>query len=166
MNTGKNNGRFTPIQLNPIGQVCRHGEKTILEIAEPYRPALKQLGHFSHIIVLWWANHHDNEEDRNIMQVRPPYAQDKLTGIFATRAEYRPNPIGLTTCKIKAVDEVNGIVEIYNIDALDDTPIVDIKGYFPICDRVEEVRIPEWLDGWGEWMPDEGLGFYEEVEQD
>ena len=164
MNIENSNGRFSPIQLKPIGQVCRLGDKTVLEVAEPYRPALRQLDQFSHIIVLWWATKSDNDEYRNIMQVRPPYAEDKLTGIFATRAEYRPNPIGMSTCKVKAVDEANGIVEIYNIDAFDETPIVDIKGYFPVCDRVETVHIPAWLDGWGEWMPDEGLGFYEEAE--
>jgi tRNA (Thr-GGU) A37 N-methylase len=44
------------------------------------------------------------------------------------------------------------------MDAFDGTPVLDLKGYFPVCDRVKDVRIPEWTEGWGEWMPDEGLG--------
>jgi tRNA (Thr-GGU) A37 N-methylase len=81
-----------------------------------------------------------------------------LTGIFATRAPHRPNPITLTTCKILSVDETNGVVQVAEIDALDGSPVIDLKAYFPVCDRVQDVRIPDWLAGWPEWMPAEGLG--------
>ncbi len=107
----------------------------------------------------------DTEEFRGMLQCKPPYAEEHLTGVFATRAEYRPNPVALTTCKILAVDEQEGILTIANIDAYDGTPVVDLKAYFPVCDRVQDVRIPAWLAGWPDWMPDEGLGFYEEVEE-
>ncbi len=49
-------------------------------------------------------------------------------------------------------------MRIADIDAYDGTPLVDLKAYFPVCDRVQEARIPEWLAGWPEWMPEEGLG--------
>ena len=55
-------------------------------------------------------------------------------------------------------DEASGLVKVVNIDALDGTPIIDIKGYFPVSDRVREASIPEWLVGWPEWFPEEGLG--------
>jgi tRNA (Thr-GGU) A37 N-methylase len=109
-------------------------------------------------MVFWWADKHDNEQSRNILQTEPPYAQGKITGVFATRAEYRPNPIAMTTCKILAVDQDKGIVEVAEIDAFDGTPLVDLKGYFPVCDRVKHASIPEWLSDWPEWMPEEGLG--------
>ncbi len=64
----------------------------------------------------------------------------------------------MTTCKLIAMDEQNGFIEVAEIDAFDETPIVDLKAYFPVCDRVKEARIPEWLSDWPEWMPDEGLG--------
>jgi tRNA-Thr(GGU) m(6)t(6)A37 methyltransferase TsaA len=129
-----------------------------LEILEAFRPALRQLNHFSHVTVFWWADRHDNERSRRIMQTEPPYASGKLTGVFATRAEYRPNPIAMTTCKVLNVDEENGTVRIANIDAYDGTPVVDLKAYFPVCDRVKEATIPEWLSDWPEWMPEEGIG--------
>jgi tRNA-Thr(GGU) m(6)t(6)A37 methyltransferase TsaA len=145
-------------QMLPIGYV-RRTEKTIaLEILEPYRPALKRLDHFSHVIVFWWADKHDNNKSRGALQCRPPYAKDKVTGVFATRAEYRPNPIAMTTCKILGVDEKNGIIRVADIDAFDNTPIVDLKAYYPVCDRVKDARIPEWLSDWPEWMPDTGIG--------
>jgi len=128
------------------------------EILEPYIPALKQLEHFSHAICFWWADQHDNDESRSILQTRPPYAQEKVTGVFATRAEYRPNPIGMTTCRIVDANHEKGVVHVADIDAYDGTPIVDLKAYFPVCDRVKDARIPEWLASWPEWMPEEGLG--------
>lgn len=145
-------------RLQPIGYVRRTEESVNLEILEPFRPAMKQLEHFSHVMVFWWADKHDNQKSRAIMQTEPPYAAGKMTGIFATRAEYRPNPIGMTTCKLSAVDEEGGIIKVVNIDAFDSTPIVDLKAYFPVCDRVKDAWIPEWLSDWPEWMPEEGFG--------
>ena len=144
--------------IHPIGTIRRSGDSVSLEILEPFRPALKQLEHFSHVMVFWWADKHDNEKSRSIMQTEPPYAEGKVTGVFATRAEYRPNPIAVTTCKLLAVDGGSGIVQVADIDAYDGTPIVDLKAYFPVCDRVREARIPEWLADWPDWMPEEGLG--------
>jgi tRNA-Thr(GGU) m(6)t(6)A37 methyltransferase TsaA len=145
-------------QMVPIGTVHRSDEHIKLEILPPFRPALKQLGHFSHVMVFWWADKHDNEQSRGIMQTEPPYAAGRVTGVFATRAEYRPNPIGMTTCKLLSVDEENGVLQVADIDAYDGTPVVDLKAYFPVCDRVREATIPEWLSDWPEWMPEEGLG--------
>lgn len=145
-------------RLNPIGSVRRTTNGVCLEISELFRPALKQLDYFSHVIVLWWAHKHDNEKSRSALQCEPPYAKGKVTGVFATRAEYRPNPIAMTTCKILKVDEKNGIVGVADIDAFDGTPIVDLKAYFPVSDRVKKARIPEWLSDWPEWMPEEGIG--------
>jgi tRNA-Thr(GGU) m(6)t(6)A37 methyltransferase TsaA len=145
-------------RIYPIGYVRRPENDIYLEILEAFRPALRQLNHFSHIMVFWWADRHDNERSRSIMQTEPPYASGKLTGVFATRAEYRPNPIAMTTCKLLTVDEKDGTVRIANIDAYDGTPVVDLKAYFPVCDRVKEATIPEWLSDWPEWMPEEGIG--------
>jgi tRNA-Thr(GGU) m(6)t(6)A37 methyltransferase TsaA len=119
---------------------------------------LKQLDRFSHVMIFWWADKHDNAKSRGALQCEPPYAKGKVTGVFATRAEYRPNPIAMTTCKILKADEKSGIVEVADIDAFDGTPVVDLKAYFPVCDRVKEARIPEWLLDWPEWMPEEGIG--------
>ena len=152
------NQKAKTYQIHPIGYVRRSEDSVHLEILAPFRPGLKQLDHFSHVMAFWWADQHDNDESRGMMQTRPPYAEDKVTGVFACRAEYRPNPIAVTTCKILAIDEENGVVQVANIDAYDGTPLLDLKAYFPVCDRVQEAHIPEWLSYWPEWMPEEGLG--------
>jgi tRNA-Thr(GGU) m(6)t(6)A37 methyltransferase TsaA len=148
-------------EMHPIGSVRRQVDQIQLQIEEPYRPALKQLEHFSHIMVFWWADQFDNEEYRNMLQSRPPYAEEHLTGVFATRSPYRPNPIAMTTCPLVAVDEERGLLTVTDIDAFDGTGIVDLKAYFPVCDRVKEARIPEWLADWPDWMPDDGQGLME-----
>lgn len=145
-NAGKN------IQLYPIGTVQNSGESFGVEIDAPYRPALKQLDQFSHVIVLWWADQSDNEESRSQLQTRPFYAEEHLTGVFACRAEYRPNPLGSTVCKILAIDEEAGLVRLEYIDAFDGSPVVDLKAYFPVSDRVKSARIPAWLSDWPEWV--------------
>jgi len=148
----------TSYTLHPIGTVHRLGSSVELHIKPEYRPALATLDKFSHVIVLWWVNGMDTEEYRSKLQCRPPYAAEHLTGVFACRAEYRPNPIALTPCKILGIDEEKGIIRIANIDALDGSPLLDLKAYFPVMDRVQDPHIPDWLEGWPEWLPDGGIG--------
>lgn len=149
-----------------IGSIHRTEDDMYLEILPPFRPALKQLEHFSHITVLFWAHAHADLETRSAidLQVEPPYAPGRMTGIFATRSELRPNPILSTPCAIHGVDHEEGIIHINRIDGFEGSPILDIKGYFPVMDRVKDAVIPEWLD-WGiDHVPEEGLDLYEEME--
>jgi tRNA-Thr(GGU) m(6)t(6)A37 methyltransferase TsaA len=149
-------------EITPIGNISRDSESTNLNLSENYKPALKQLEGFSHILVIWWANKHDNPKSRNIMQCKLPYAEGQVAGVFACRAEYRPNPIAVTVCEIIDVNKGTGVVKIRNIDAYDDTPLLDLKPYIPVCDRVQHVKVPAWFSDWPAWFPDDGLGLYEE----
>jgi tRNA-Thr(GGU) m(6)t(6)A37 methyltransferase TsaA len=151
--------------LTPIGRIRRGEEGVQVELEPSIKPALKQLGHFSHVMVFWWANHFDNEEAREMLRSISPYAPDHECGVFATRSPYRPNPIMMTTCKLLEVDEESGIVRIAEIDAFDGSTVVDLKAYFPVCDRVKEPFIPAWLSDWPDWMPEDGIGL-EEYEKD
>jgi tRNA-Thr(GGU) m(6)t(6)A37 methyltransferase TsaA len=150
-------GMSDAMALRPIGVVKRRDD-VVLEIDPPYRPALAKLDEFSHVIVLWWATGHDNPESREIMRCELPYAPGVEAGVFACRAEYRPNPIGITVCPITGIDEAAGVVTVADIDAFDDTPILDLKPYIGVTDRVQDVTVPGWFEGWPEWLPEEGLG--------
>ena len=145
-------------ELRQIGRISRMDDGIGVEVFEQFQPALQLLHQFSHVIVIWWADKNDNEKSRSYLETEPLYAPGRTHGIFATRAEYRPNPIAISTCKVLAVDEEAGFVRVAEIDALDGTPIVDLKPYYPVCDRVKDARIPEWLSDWPDWMPEEGLG--------
>jgi tRNA (adenine37-N6)-methyltransferase len=64
------------------------------------------------------------------------------TGIFAQRAKDRPNRIGVTTCKIESVDGLR--VSVRELDAIDGTPVLDLKPYIPEFGPREQVRQPAW----------------------
>ena len=159
----------TEIKMHPIGHVRILGDDPMnaeyfIDIHEEYRSALKELDQFSHLMVFWWAHGMDKKEFRKSKNwtIDVPYAEGApKTGIFATRAEYRPNPIALTTCGILDVDVEKGVVKIEGIDAFDGTPIVDLKAYFPICDRVRNCHIAPWLKDWPIWVED-GIAWWQE----
>lgn len=142
--------------IYPIGYIKRKDGKTYINILPKYKTALKELESFSHAHVIWWFNHLDEEEFRKITQVDAPYDAPKL-GVFASRSPIRPNPIAISIVKILNINFENGFIEIPQIDAFDDTPILDIKSYFPSCDRVQSPTVPKWAKDWGNWMPDDGL---------
>ena len=151
------NGATPTMHMQPIGYVHSNSEGCRLEILEAYRPALEKLDRFSHVLVFWWSHQLDGEEYRAILQCMPPYADDKVVGIFACRAPYRPNPVSVTTCKMLSVDQEQGRIPIEYIDADDGTPIVDLKAYFPVADRVRDVRVAEWARDWPQWLEDAHL---------
>jgi tRNA-Thr(GGU) m(6)t(6)A37 methyltransferase TsaA len=147
----------------PIGQVKR-GNEIEVQLKEKYKDALLEVDNFSHIIVVWWGSKYAQYRDQVDMQMKPPYAPNVLTGLFATRSPVRPNPINVTVCRIVKVDHEKGTVTVNQIDAFDGTPVLDLKVYFPTCDRVKEVVVPERFKEWGEWVPPEGEPpeYYEE----
>ena len=151
----------TTYKLATIGTVRQDDNGFVLEIDENYRPALKEMKQFSHIHVLWWADRLDTPEYRNILQADLPYARGTTAGVFACRSEYRPNPIGVTICPVLDVDEQNCVVHLAYIDALDGTPVLDLKPYIPISDRIRDVKVAEWLEDWPEWMEDAAEYFAE-----
>jgi len=145
-------------EVFPIAYVKRENGRTYLELLEPYVPALKELERFSHVQVFWWFSEFDDEVYRSVMQSdHAPYDAPTL-GVFACRSPVRPNPIALTTAEMLNVDHAEGIVEIVNIEAFDGTPVLDLKPYIPVSDRVKEVRVAEWAVDWPEWLPEEGSG--------
>ena len=154
--------------LHPIGYARQTEMGCQLEILEAFRPALKQLDQFSHVKVYWWADQNDTPEMRSKLQTELPYAPGVTAGVFACRAEYRPNPIAETISFILDVDEQNGILTLPWIDAFDGTPLLDLKPYIPMSDRVRDINVPEWLEMLPECMEDaaeffagEGAGFFE-----
>ena len=97
-----------------------------LEIDEQYQPALLGVDQLDSIWVLYWFDRNDTPAGRRILQVHPRRDPDNpLRGVFATRAPVRPNLIALSRCRVLSVHD--NIIEIDEIDAFDDTPVLDIK---------------------------------------
>ena len=133
----------TAFQLHPIGVIHKRDGVVRIEIYPDYSDALLGLEQFSHINVLYWFHENDTAEQRSILRVHPcGNEQNPLTGVFATHAPVRPNPIALTLCKIVSIDGNQICVD--NIDAYDGSPVIDIKSYFPHSITEEHIRVPDW----------------------
>ncbi len=146
-------------QVNSIGQVRGPEKGFRLEMLDEYRPGLQHLEQFSHVMVFWWADRNDNQKSRKCLVTELPYAEGVEAGVFACRSEYRPNPVAVTICPILSIERETGIVHVAYIDALDSTPIIDLKPYIPVCDRVRDVAVPDWFSKWPEWYEDAGEFF-------
>ncbi len=152
----RRNGEFT---ISPIGYINRTDYGVELCVKKEFREGLLHLDRFSHVMVIWWPHLIRGHPQKRKMRVKPFYAPDTLTGVFATRSPSRPNPVAVTTCHIREIHEPEGIILVNNIDAEDGSPILDMKPHFPCLDVARNPRIPEWLpDEWAEPIPDEGVG--------
>lgn len=154
--------RPTPFySVYPIGyvQTCEEVGRYEIEILPAFREALEQLDQFSHVMILWWADRCSQPADRNVLSAPLPYAPGVRAGVFACRSQYRPNPIAVTTMPILQIDLERGKITLPWIDALDGTPVLDLKPYLPVSDRVRDVRVAGWMQAWPEWMEEAGAFF-------
>ena len=113
--------REKTLSLMPIGSIDMQDEggPCLLQIDQPFRAGLQGLENFSHVIVFWWADGMDNNDHRKFMITELPYAKGVDVGVFACRAEYRPNPIAITTVPILAVNHEKGEVIIKDLTKRD-----------------------------------------------
>lgn len=101
------------------------------------------LDDFSHIDVVF---HFDQVDEAKINPgSRHPRGREDwpLVGIFAQRAKARPNRLGVTTCDLVSVDGLR--VTVRGLDAIHDTPVLDIKPHVVEFQARGEVRQPEWM---------------------
>jgi tRNA (adenine37-N6)-methyltransferase len=148
------NGENNMIELTPIGHVSspvtekmdeKWGEVISRIALKPeYTGGLSGLEGFSHAIIITYL-HEAHYESGKHLQRRPRGLESmpKL-GIFSQRAKDRPNPIGITAVEIIKVG--HDYLEVKGLDAIDSTPVLDIKPYFPQYDIVESPAVPEWVD--------------------
>jgi tRNA-Thr(GGU) m(6)t(6)A37 methyltransferase TsaA len=118
-------------------------EATIeLDIAQFGPDATSSLAEFSHVEVVYHFNRVPDDEI-NIGARHPRGRRDwPLVGIFAQRGKGRPNRVGVTVCRLVAVDDLR--LRVRGLDAIDGTPVLDIKpvmtGFLPRG----EIREPQW----------------------
>jgi len=115
-----------------------------IELQKGLGAGLQGLSEFSHALVVFFM--HEARFDWKNDVLRRPRGLDDMPeiGIFAQRARSRPNSIGVSAVEIISVE--GDIVRVRGLDAIDGTPILDIKPYFPVYDYVENARVPAWVD--------------------
>lgn len=106
-----------------------------------FEQALKDLEGMERIWIIYLF--HLNQSHWKPM-VNPPRNPEGIKrGVFATRAPYRPNPIGMSCVKIESIRGLN--ITVSESDLLDGTPILDIKPYIPYADSFPDSKIG-WLE--------------------
>ena len=130
----------------PRQGVLAKGNISIIELLpnKNFEQAVKNLNGFDRIWVLY--NFHLNTNSPNGKAgwkplVTPPRHTREKIGVFATRAPYRPNHIGMSCVKLEKVEGLK--VFISKSDILDGSPIIDIKPYLPYSDS-----FPDAATGW------------------
>ena len=113
---------FKEISAIPKGLGARHPEEGWLEILPEFALGLTDIEGFSHLYVLW-----SFDQSTGFDLLLTPPSDDRLHGLFTTRAPRRPNPIALTVVELLERDENR--LRVRGIDMLDGTPILDIKPY-------------------------------------
>jgi tRNA (adenine37-N6)-methyltransferase len=142
------------MQIDPIGivrspiteQTDEGWGKVVSEIhLQPELSAgLRGLDSFSHLLVIFLM-HQSMFNPANDLLRRPRGLQTlPEVGIFAQRAKHRPVPLGVTAVELVAIED--NIVRVRGLDAIDSTPVLDLKPYFPAFDRVESAAVPEWVE--------------------
>ena len=132
--------------VHQIGVIRIEQDACYVEIFQPFVAGLRHIEKFSHIFVIWWISLRDNPQDRTQLLVTPPKLEKPVeTGVFSCRSPSRPNPIGLT--KVELVKVKNNRLYIDRIDAIDGTPVLDIKPYLSgESVPLDKIKLPEWFE--------------------
>jgi tRNA-Thr(GGU) m(6)t(6)A37 methyltransferase TsaA len=120
--------------------------RTRIELdAERFTPeALAGLETFSHVEVIFLMDRVDEARvERGARHPRGHAAWPRV-GIFAQRAKNRPNRLGVTVCRVLGVE--GATLHLQGLDAVDGTPVVDIKPWVQQLGPRGEVRQPAWMD--------------------
>jgi tRNA-Thr(GGU) m(6)t(6)A37 methyltransferase TsaA len=97
---------------------------------------------FSHVLVVYWMHEASFDAARDLVRRPRGRADMPALGIFAQRAKHRPNPIGVTAVRVVGRD--SAVLRVRGLDAIDGTPILDLKPYFPEFDRIDAPVVPAW----------------------
>ena len=99
---------------------------------------------FSHLLVLYWA-HLVPEAGRSLLKIHPIGRKEfPLKGIFATCSPARPNPVLVNAVRLLECDA--NVLRVSGLEAVDGTPLLDIKPYLPMYFKVEDPSLPEWMN--------------------
>lgn len=138
------------MKLEPIGIVHSpyktrkeappQGREEISEIVifDKYEKGLKDVEGFSHLHVFYWLH----ESRGYSLLVRTPWDSEPH-GLFATRTPNRPNPIGYSV--VHLIGRKGRILKVKGLDAIEGTPVLDIKPYVPNVDPKPNAKTG-WLE--------------------
>ncbi|MBI9083688.1 MAG: tRNA (N6-threonylcarbamoyladenosine(37)-N6)-methyltransferase TrmO [Desulfobacterales bacterium] len=121
----------------------RDGQSELL-VFDRWAPLLDGIEGFSHILVLYWPHLIDPQRRRTLEKVHPMGRQDlPEQGIFATCSPARPNPVLVSA--VRLVKRQGNILTVQGLEAVDNSPIIDIKPYVTSYYGPCETTVPDWM---------------------
>lgn len=139
------------ITINPLGRAKNSVDKPTLPgwkeliteiiINDDYAKGLDGIDEYSHIIVVYWM---DKEKECHLRHHPQGRSDVPFGGIFACRCPQRPNPIAMST--VKLISREHNVLNVKGLDILNNTPILDIKPYWPQYDEVNNSKVPSWVE--------------------
>ena len=119
-------------------------EVSKIVIHEKWIEIIDSIEEYSHLVVLYWA-HKVPEKSRSVTKVHPMGREDlPKVGIFGTCSPARPNPVLMTI--VRLCGRKKNMLEVTGLDAVDGSPVIDIKPYVKEFYPQEEITIPEWME--------------------
>lgn len=125
-------GEQTPFQGCGQEEICR------VEVFTDFEEGLKDIEGFSHIILIYWFHKSRGYH----LVVKTPW-DIKSHGLFTTRSPHRPCPLGL--CVVELLAREKNVLKVKGLDAIDGTPLLDIKPYIPSIDAKKDIKVG-WLE--------------------
>jgi len=115
-----------------------------IELNADLAAGLQGLADFSHAVVVFHL-HQIPPFDKAKQLLRNPRGMEHLppVGVFAQRTKFRPNPIGVTPVKLVSIKD--NVLTVTGLDAMDGTPVLDVKPFIPEFDSVEKSKQAEWV---------------------
>lgn len=112
------------------------------DLAPDIADALLGLGDYSHVIVVGWL--HEIPEAMRQRRQAYPNGDERypLQGALALRGGARPNPISVTVCRLRSVEDAT--LHLEGLDLVDGTPVLDVKPYLAPYDSEPRASIPRW----------------------
>lgn len=146
--------KMNEIKLKPIGFVSSPviermdekwgGIKSKIILNPEFAGALLGLEGFSHAIIVSYLHQASYEREKHLQRRPRNLEKMPMVGILSQRAKNRPNPIGITAVEIVKVG--NDYLDVKGLDAINETPILDIKPYYPQYDKINSSKVPEWVN--------------------
>ncbi len=106
-------------------------------------PGLRGLSDYSHIVVVFYLDRAHFDPAKDLVRHPRDRMDWPLTGVFATRTQFRPCPLGITTAQLLGI--AGNVLTVKGLDALDGTPVLDIKPYVPDPGLASTATAPQWL---------------------
>ena len=113
-----------------------------ITLYDKYADGMDNLDKYSHAIVIYEFHIDSHPGPKPMKQHSHNQESLPLVGIFALRGSNRPNRIGICMVKILKVD--GGKMTVTGLDAIDGSPVIDIKPYIPRIDSVADAKIAPW----------------------